>query len=228
MPVVARPPTVQPTSIVPRARVRAVPTPSADVGMPLPTSDAAAKPLEHAKKAAREKHQPTGDYPEGYCRTPVRTRFQKGNPGGPGRPKKDSKSQDDLMRAEFLKLQHVTEKGRRRRITTRELIPGLLIKAILQKSSPKELHALEDIACRLFPGRPADASSQVTIDPQQEREYVRQLIASVHIGELAGESADPLADFVTSVFEADEEEQDTCSAEEDHDPGDGKQTNETA
>lgn len=165
-----------------------------------------------ATKAKREKIQPTGDYQTGYCRAPVPHRFQKDNPGGPGRRRKDSKSQDDLMRAELLKSQQVTEGGRRRRKTTRELIPGLLMKATLQKQNPKELRILHDEARRLFPERAADPGAMIPIDPVLEREYLRVMLAAVQTGEAAGDGADPLDDFITSVFDANDEEDEVSDA----------------
>ena len=132
------------------------------------------------------------------------------------------------MRAELLKLQQVTEGGRRRRRATRELIPGFLIKATLQKLNTKELRDLEDDARRLFPERPADTGSTVPIDPVVEREYLRELFTAMQLGAPAGDGADPLADFTTSVFEADEEEIDSPLNDEEPESSDEEPNDEAA
>ena len=232
MPFVARPLIVPPVPVNPRPRIRLVPVVNADPHAPEPSDDREVKPQSAATRpiqAEREKRQPTGDYPEGYCRAPVRTRFQAGNSGGPGRPKKDNKSQDELMRAELLKSQHVTEGGHRRRRTTRELIPRLLVKTTLQKLNPKELRALHDEGRRLFPERLADAASVVVLDPQAERAYLREMLAAIQLGESDAAGADPLADVTSGVFEAHDAEEDDGSWDEgDWDASHQEPTDETA
>lgn len=81
--------------------------------------------------------QDNGDYPVGYGKPPVHTRFQKGRSGNPsGKPKKVL-SHAEIMARELETKVTITEDGKKKRLTKREVMH----KATLQKAMKGDLKA---------------------------------------------------------------------------------------
>ena len=83
----------------------------------------------------------TGDYEVGYAKPPRHAGFQKGRSGNPkGRPK-GSKNFATLLAQALDEKVSLTEDGRRRRITKRELV----IKQLVNKSASADLRAIKQL-----------------------------------------------------------------------------------
>lgn len=78
--------------------------------------------MSNKDKSGRLKKQPTGDYPEGYCRPPKGSRWPKGTSGNPGgRTKGTSKRLvADMIREALNKKVTITTEGKDERITILE------------------------------------------------------------------------------------------------------------
>lgn len=151
-----------------------------------------AKPSKRTKPT-REKRKPTGDYPNGYARTPEHSRFALGNPGGPGRPK-GSLSQDSIKRREYQTQQTVTIAGRPMKLSQRELAEKLVVKkAIETKDTKLLLHILAE-AGRLFPdvAHAAEVDRDAS-DSELDHQILRDLLAGLAMGEPAPDFPDPLS-----------------------------------
>jgi hypothetical protein len=85
--------------------------------------------------------EPTGDYEIGRGKPPRHAGFQKGRSGNPkGRPK-GSKNLGTLLSQALDEKVSLTEDGRRRRITKRELV----IKQLVNKSASADLRAIKQL-----------------------------------------------------------------------------------
>jgi hypothetical protein len=81
------------------------------------------------------------DYEVGYGKPPRRAGFQKGRSGNPkGRPK-GSKNLATLLGQALDEKVHITEDGKRRRITKRELV----IRQLVNKSAAADLRAIKQL-----------------------------------------------------------------------------------
>jgi hypothetical protein len=93
------------------------------------------------KAASNSDTEPAGDYAVGYGKPPRHTGFRKGRPGNPkGRPK-GSKNLATLLTEALDEKVQVTEDGKRRRVTERELV----IKQLVDKSASADLRAIEQL-----------------------------------------------------------------------------------
>ena len=93
------------------------------------------------KVASISDTEPAGDYAVGYGRPPRHAGFQKGRSGNPkGRPK-GSKNLATLLGEALDEKVSLTENGRRRRVTKRELV----IKQLVNKSASADLHAIKQL-----------------------------------------------------------------------------------
>jgi hypothetical protein len=91
------------------------------------------------KVASISDTESTGDYEVGYGKPPRHDGFQKGRSGNPkGRPK-GSKNLATLLGEALDEKVMVTEDGRRRRVTKRELV----IKQLVNKSASADLRAIK-------------------------------------------------------------------------------------
>jgi hypothetical protein len=85
--------------------------------------------------------QTTADYEVGYGKPPRHAGFQKGRSGNPkGRPK-GSKNLATLLTEALDEKVQVTEDGKRRRVTKRELV----IKQLVNKSASADLRAIKQL-----------------------------------------------------------------------------------
>jgi len=85
--------------------------------------------------------KPTGDYEIGRGKPPRHAGFQKGRSGNPkGRPK-GSKNFATLLTQALDEKIYVTEEGRRRHVTKRELV----IKQLVNKSASADLRAIKQL-----------------------------------------------------------------------------------
>jgi len=93
------------------------------------------------KAASNSDTEPAGDYAVGYGKPPRHTGFQKGRSGNPkGRPK-GSKNLATLLTEALDEKVQVTEDGKRRRVTKRELV----IKQLVNKSASADLRAIKQL-----------------------------------------------------------------------------------
>jgi hypothetical protein len=93
------------------------------------------------KVASISDTEPTGDYDVGYDKPPRHKGFQKGRSGNPkGRPK-GSKNLATLLGEALDEKVMLTEDGRRRRVTKRELV----IKQLVNKSASADLRAIKQL-----------------------------------------------------------------------------------
>src|SRR5271169_1116950 len=82
-----------------------------------------------------------GDYEIGYCKPSRQAGFQKGRSGNPrGRPK-GSKNLATLLSQALDEKVTLTEDGRRRRVTKRELV----VKQLVNKSASADLRAIKQL-----------------------------------------------------------------------------------
>jgi len=93
------------------------------------------------KVASNFDTEPTGDYVVGYGKPPRHPGFPKGRSGNPkGRPK-GSKNFATLLAEALDEKVQVTEDGKRRRVTKRELV----IKQLVNKSASADLRAIKQL-----------------------------------------------------------------------------------
>ena len=93
------------------------------------------------KAASNSDTEPAGDYAVGYGKPPRHGGFQKGRSGNPrGRPK-GSKNFATLLAEALDEKVQVTEDGRRRRVTKRELV----VKQLVNKSAAADLRAIKQL-----------------------------------------------------------------------------------
>ena len=93
------------------------------------------------KVASNSDTKTAADYQIGYGKPPRHTGFQKGRSGNPkGRPE-GSKNLATLLTEALDEKVQVTEDGKRRRITKRELV----IKQLVNKSAAADLRAIKQL-----------------------------------------------------------------------------------
>jgi hypothetical protein len=93
------------------------------------------------KVASNSDTETTDEYEVGYAKPPRHAGFQKGRSGNPkGRPK-GSKNFATLLAEALDEKVSLTEDGRRRRITKRELV----IKQLVNKSASADLRAIKQL-----------------------------------------------------------------------------------
>ena len=93
------------------------------------------------KIASTSDTEPAGDYAVGYGKPPRHAGFQKGRSGNPkGRPK-GSKNLATLVAQALDEKVMVTEDGRRRRVTKREL----MVTQLVNKSAAADLRAIKQL-----------------------------------------------------------------------------------
>ena len=93
------------------------------------------------KIAPNSDTEPAGDYAVGYGKPPRHAGFQKGRSGNPkGRPK-GSKNLATLVAQALDEKVMVTEDGRRRRVTKRELV----VTQLVDKSAAADLRAIKQL-----------------------------------------------------------------------------------
>ena len=141
------------------------------------------------KVASNSDAKTTGEYEVGYAKPPRHAGFQKGRSGNPkGRPK-GSKSFATLLGEALDEKVSLTEDGRRRRITKRELV----IKQLVNKSASADLRAIKqltDIVQRVE--RRSDGSEappQRAILTAPDREVVELFVARLR-RQIAAEAAE--------------------------------------
>ena len=199
--------------IIPPPRKRPVPpvlTPPGElladaIGEPQPaqqppatTKDSPTRKPKSARKtpAKREKRIIKGDHPVGFGRPPVEHQFKKRNKGGPGRPP-GSKSQNNLLRAEFDRKHTVREGGRIVKTSARELLTKLLVTGAITSRDHKDLIKLIALARDLYPDPVSEAGVGEVHDPAIDELVLQNLFASLQLGEPAAQGIDPLADRAT-------------------------------
>jgi len=93
------------------------------------------------KAASNSETEPGGDYAVGYGKPPRHGGFQKGRSGNPrGRPK-GSKNFATLLAEALDEKVQVTEDGKRRLVTKRELV----VKQLVNKSAAADLRAIKQL-----------------------------------------------------------------------------------
>lgn len=117
--------------------------------------------------------QDKGDYPVGYCKPPVHTRFQKGQSGNPsGKPKKVL-SHAEIMARELDTKVTITEDGKKKRLTKREVIH----KATTQKAMKGDLEAIKmvlELDKANYSGLPVDEDGVIRFTLTFPEEDVRR------------------------------------------------------
>lgn len=205
MPIVAKKPQPAPQhradipSPPPRRRIVPQPqesTPAAPEPAPqhcaVPPATKPARKRGHAQKDERGKYLPTGNYPNGFCRPPIKNQFDGTKPG-PGRPP-GSRSQASVEREELLKKRMITENGERIKVSTRELATKLKVKNALEKQNRHELSEVLEMARRHFPEVRDDNEAGLPFgDAGLDEAILAQFFAALQLGEPAAASANPLA-----------------------------------
>ena len=138
--------------------------------------------------------EPAGDYAVGYGKPPRHPRFQKGRSGNPkGRPK-GSKNFATLLTEALDEKVQVTEDGKRRRVTKRELV----IKQLVNKSASADLRAIKQLtdivqgverrseAASAPPPRPAFTAADEEVIAELKKRIERDIRAKI-----AAENAQP-------------------------------------
>jgi hypothetical protein len=121
-----------------------------------------------------------GDYPVGYKRPPVHTRYQPGECGNPkGRPK-GSKNTSTLLAEELNRRMSVSESGKRQRITKRHAIVKRTVNTAISDAKVG-LSMLQNLQRSEAPGEQPAAVPPLPSGPEQDRiieEFLRRVRAS--------------------------------------------------
>src|SRR6516162_8750754 len=146
------------------------------------------------KVASNSHAKTTGEYEVGYAKPPRHAGFQKGRSGNPkGRPK-GSKNFATLLGEALDEKVSLTEDGRRRRITKRELV----IKQLVNKSASADLRAIKQLtdivqgverrseAASAPPPPPAFTAADEAVIAELEKRIERDIRAKI-----AAENAQP-------------------------------------
>ncbi len=124
------------------------------------------------------------DYPVGYGKPPVHTRFQKGQSGNPrGRPR-GAKNLSTLLTEALDEKVPITQQGRRRKVSKREIIVTQLVNKSAQadlKATQILLGMMQDIERR------AEASIGSATLSEADRQ-VLQFIRNRRLGDQPGEA----------------------------------------
>jgi len=145
------------------------------------------------KIAPNSDTEPTADYAVGYGKPPRHAGFQKGRSGNPkGRPK-GSKNLTTLVAQALDEKVTVTEDGRRRRITKRELV----VTQLVNKSAAADLRAIKqltDIVQRAERrSEDSEAPSERSKLTPPDKEVVELFVARLR-RQIAAEAAEAAAD----------------------------------
>ena len=130
----------------------------------------------------------TGDYEIGRGKPPRHAGFQKGRSGNPkGRPK-GSKNLATLLNQALDEKVYVTEDGRRRRITNRELV----VKQLVNKSAAADLRAIKQLTDIVDDVERRTGASPAPPEPSEltatDREVVELFVARLR-RQIAAEAA---------------------------------------
>ena len=130
----------------------------------------------------------TGDYEIGRGKPPRHAGFQKGRSGNPkGRPK-GSKNLAILLNQALDEKVYVTEDGRRRRITKRELV----VKQLVNKSAAADLRAIKQLTDIVDDVERRTGASPAPPEPSEltatDREVVELFVARLR-RQIAAEAA---------------------------------------
>ena len=145
------------------------------------------------KIASTSDTEPAGDYAVGYGKPPRRAGFQKGRSGNPkGRPK-GSKNLATLVAQALDEKVIVTEDGRRRRVTKRELV----VTQLVDKSAAADLRAIKQLTDIVQSAeRRSEWSAAAPSEPAQltapDREVVELFVARLR-RQIAAEAAEAAA-----------------------------------
>jgi hypothetical protein len=136
--------------------------------------------------------EPTGDCQVGYGKPPRHAGFQKGRSGNPkGRPK-GSKNLATLVSEALDEKVTLTEDGRRRRVTKRELV----IKQLVNKSASADLRAIKQLTDIVQGVERRAGASQAPPEPPEltatDREVVELFVARLR-RQIAAEAAEAAA-----------------------------------
>ena len=136
--------------------------------------------------------KPTGDYEIGRGKPPRHAGFQKGRSGNPkGRPK-GSKNFVTLLSQALDEKVYVTEDGRRRRVTKRELV----VKQLVNKSASADLRAIKQLTDIVERVDQRTGASHAPPEPPQltatDREVVELFVARLR-RQIAAEAAEAAA-----------------------------------
>lgn len=160
-----------------------------------PPAAGAPKPKQrrgHARKGANGKWQPTGD--KGFCSPPPEHRFKPGNPGGPGRPKKEQIAFDDLFTKHALRKMRVGIDGQPQRMAQIEaFIMRIQNDALAGKSAQAQKLMTEELK-RLFPAKSGTDQASAQVRQRMDDLVLRQFFAGLAMGEPSPEGFDPLAE----------------------------------
>src|SRR5262244_2005271 len=129
------------------------------------------------KIAPNSDTEPTADYAVGYGKPPRHAGFQKGRSGNPkGRPK-GSKNLATLIAQALDEKVTVTEEGRHRRITKRQLVVNQLV----DRSAAADLRAIKQLTDIVQRAEQCREGSAVPPEPAQlsapDREVVELFVA---------------------------------------------------
>lgn len=148
----------------------------------------------HARKDARGKYMPTADYKKGFCRAPPEHRFKVGNPGGPGRPKKQPVTFDEAFTRQAIRKMRVGVDGKPQKMSAMEaFVMRVMSDALGGKSTMSQRLVMEEMR-RLFPGNAGPAQASPLSAGRMDEWVLRQFFAGMSLGEPAKGSFDPMAD----------------------------------
>ena len=136
--------------------------------------------------------EPAGDYAVGYGKPPRHSGFQKGRSGNPkGRPK-GSKNLATLVAQALDEKVVVSEDGRRRRVTKRELVVAQLV----DKSAAADLRAIKQLTDIVQSAERRSEASAAPREPGEltapDREVVELFVARLR-RQIAAEAAEAAA-----------------------------------
>lgn len=218
--------------VIPEGEIGSMIAPRSAGPAPEPKAQATAaktppKRRRHARKDARGKWQPTGDYEKGFCRPPAEHRFPKGNPGGPGRPKKQKITWDGVFTKRAIEKMRVGVDGTPQQMSRLEAFAMRLTNdALSGKSSAQKLMFAE--LQRLFAPAADNEQASPLASGRMDELILRQFFSGFTLGEPAEGTFDPLTDALQSPLAAggeadpgwDEGNWDDPADDEDDDPDD--------
>jgi hypothetical protein len=145
------------------------------------------------KVASNSDTKTAADYQIGYGKPPRHAGFQKGRSGNPkGRPKGSKTFANLLAEALDAKVQ-VTEDGKRRQVTKRELV----VKQLVNKSAAADLRAIKQLTDIVQRVEPRSETSAAPSEPAQltasDREVVELFVARLR-RQIAAEAAEADSD----------------------------------
>jgi len=140
--------------------------------------------------------EPAGDYAVGYGKPPRHAGFQKGRSGNPkGRPK-GSKNLATLVAQALDEKVMVTEDGRRRRVTKRELV----VTQLVNKSAAADLRAIKQLTDIVQSAERRSEACAAPPEPAQlaapDKEVIELFVARLR-RQIAAEAAEAAAAAAT-------------------------------